>query len=78
MSLPDMAMSQALALTSDLKLGWYCSIPPKEMFATQIIGTILGAFSNCQSIPTPLSYSLTSRRFQFGKRAGKQETVFGW
>lgn len=44
-----MAMSQALALTGDLKLGWYTSIPPREMFACQILGTIIGCFTNCQS-----------------------------
>lgn len=42
-----MAMSQALQLTSDLKLGWYTSIPPREMFACQIIGTVIGALTNC-------------------------------
>ena len=42
-------MSQALNLTSDLKLGWYTSIPPREMFACQIIGTVLGALANCQT-----------------------------
>ncbi|KAL1405078.1 hypothetical protein Q8F55_008701 [Vanrija albida] len=41
-----MAMSQALQLTSDLKLGWYTSIPPREMFACQIIGTVIGAITN--------------------------------
>ncbi|ORY28793.1 OPT oligopeptide transporter protein-domain-containing protein [Naematelia encephala] len=41
-----MAMSQALALTNDLKLGWYTSIPPREMFACQILGTVLGALAN--------------------------------
>ena len=41
------AMSQALNLTSDLKLGWYTSIPPREMFTCQIIGTVLGALANC-------------------------------
>lgn len=48
----DMAMSQALSLAGDLKLGWYTSIPPREMFAAQIIGTILGALANCRSSPT--------------------------
>jgi hypothetical protein len=42
-----MAMSQALSLTNDLKLGWYTSIPPREMFACQIMGTVLGALTNC-------------------------------
>lgn len=43
-----MAMSQALALTGDLKLGWYTSIPPREMFACQILGTIIGCVTNCE------------------------------
>lgn len=42
-----MAMSQALQLIADLKLGWYTSIPPREMFAAQVIGTVLGALTNC-------------------------------
>lgn len=45
----DMAMSQALNLVSDLKLGWYTSIPPREMFSCQILGTIIGALANCES-----------------------------
>lgn len=48
----DMAMSQALGLVSDLKLGWYTSIPPREMFACQILGTVLGALTNCMYIHT--------------------------
>jgi hypothetical protein len=43
-----MAMSQALQLVADLKLGWYTSIPPREMFAAQTIGTVLGALTNCE------------------------------
>ncbi len=43
-----MAMSQALQLITDLKLGWYTSIPPREMFAAQTIGTVLGALTNCE------------------------------
>jgi hypothetical protein len=46
----DMAMSQALNLVADLKLGWYTSIPPREMFACQILGTIIGALANCESL----------------------------
>ena len=44
-----MAMFQSLQLVSDLKLGWYTSIPPREMFAAQILGTVLGALTNCES-----------------------------
>lgn len=49
-------MSQALNLVSDLKLGWYTSIPPREMFACQILGTIIGALANCE-----LPYSSRTR-----------------
>ena len=49
-AIPDMAMSQALSLTADLKLGWYTSIPPREMFACQILGTVLGVFANCKRL----------------------------
>nr|XP_019009874.1 OPT family small oligopeptide transporter [Kwoniella pini CBS 10737]OCF48655.1 OPT family small oligopeptide transporter [Kwoniella pini CBS 10737] len=49
-----MAMSQALALTADLKLGWYTSIPPREMFACQIIGTVLGALTNYVTLESVL------------------------
>ncbi|ODN97275.1 OPT family small oligopeptide transporter [Cryptococcus wingfieldii CBS 7118] len=50
-----MAMSQALALTSDLKLGWYTSIPPREMFCCQIIGTVIGALVNYATLESVLS-----------------------
>jgi len=51
-------MSQALALTSDLKLGWYTSIPPREMFFCQILGTVLGVLANYMT----LTSVLTSKR----------------
>nr|ODN90504.1 OPT family small oligopeptide transporter [Cryptococcus depauperatus CBS 7841] len=54
-SMPYMAMSQALALTADLKLGWYTSIPPREMFTCQIIGTVLGALTNYITLQSVLS-----------------------
>lgn len=50
-----MAMSQALSLTNDLKLGWYTSIPPREMFVCQILGTVLGALTNCAYLASYLS-----------------------
>ena len=59
-----MAMSQALALTADLKLGWYTSIPPREMFACQIIGTILGCFANCELAFVKLKTSSSSADVQ--------------
>ncbi|EIW67086.1 hypothetical protein TREMEDRAFT_40668 [Tremella mesenterica DSM 1558] len=51
----DMAMSQALDLVQDLKLGWYMSIPPREMFACQILGTVLGALCNYITLVSVLS-----------------------
>lgn len=41
-----MTMSQCLDLASDLKLGIYAKIPPKDMFIFQIYGTSLGAIIN--------------------------------
>ncbi|CAF4826063.1 unnamed protein product, partial [Rotaria socialis] len=37
---------QALLLISDLKLGHYMKIPPRAMFATQLIGTIIAGIVN--------------------------------
>ena len=58
---PDMAMSQALELTSDLKLGWYTSIPPRQMFACQVLGAVIGALTNCKPLRRPDTGRLTSR-----------------
>ncbi|OAV87642.1 OPT family small oligopeptide transporter [Puccinia triticina 1-1 BBBD Race 1] len=41
-----MTMSQCLDLASDLKLGIYAKIPPKDMFTFQIVGTSIGAVIN--------------------------------
>lgn len=41
-----MSLVQAIDLTSDLKLGLYAKIPPKQMFIAQVYGTTLGAFVN--------------------------------
>ncbi|KAI9625388.1 hypothetical protein KEM48_010960 [Puccinia striiformis f. sp. tritici PST-130] len=41
-----MTMSQCLDLASDLKLGIYAKIPPKDMFIFQICGTSIGAVIN--------------------------------
>ncbi|KAJ3092267.1 hypothetical protein HK100_006978, partial [Physocladia obscura] len=38
-----MAMYQGLLLVQDLKLGHYIKIPPRSMFVTQLLATILGA-----------------------------------
>ena len=37
---------QALLLISDLKLGHYMKIPPRAMFITQLIGTIIAGIIN--------------------------------
>ncbi|PLW06393.1 hypothetical protein PCANC_23848 [Puccinia coronata f. sp. avenae] len=41
-----MTMSQCLDLASDLKLGIYAKIPPKDMFIFQTCGTSIGAVIN--------------------------------
>jgi len=41
-----MTMSQCLDLASDLKLGIYAKIPPKDMFTFQTCGTSIGAVVN--------------------------------
>ncbi|KAI8607185.1 OPT oligopeptide transporter protein-domain-containing protein, partial [Chytriomyces sp. MP71] len=38
-----MAMYQGLTLVQDLKLGHYIKIPPKAMFLSQLVSTLLGA-----------------------------------
>ena len=58
---PDMAMSQALELTSDLKLGWYTSIPPRQMFACQVLGAVIGALTNCTPLHRHVAGRLTYR-----------------
>lgn len=39
-------ISNAVNLSSDLKMGEYLKIPPRVMFLTQVYGTILGGFIN--------------------------------
>ncbi|RKU40426.1 hypothetical protein DL546_002670 [Coniochaeta pulveracea] len=39
-------ISNAVALSGDLKMGEYLKIPPRVMFLTQVYGTILGGFIN--------------------------------
>ncbi|KAJ1934285.1 hypothetical protein EC988_008856, partial [Linderina pennispora] len=38
-----MAMSQALSLISDQKLGHYMKVPPRHMFWAQVVGTIIAS-----------------------------------
>lgn len=72
-------MSQALSLAGDLKLGWYTSIPPREMFAAQIIGTVLGALANCQWLFHVVSPQLTAPpRCHTGIGDHLEETLLGW
>lgn len=37
---------QAIALLADLKLGIYCKVPPRVIFCSQMVGTIVGAVLN--------------------------------
>lgn len=39
-------MSQALSLVADMKLALYMKIPPKHMFAAQMLGTVIGCIVN--------------------------------
>ncbi|MCO5589886.1 hypothetical protein L7F22_043855 [Adiantum nelumboides] len=41
-----MAMSQALDLTTDMKIAHYMKIPPKDMFMSQLMGTVIGCIVN--------------------------------
>ncbi|KAJ1941580.1 hypothetical protein FBU59_003461 [Linderina macrospora] len=62
-------MTQALNLVSDLKLGHYMKIPPKNMFVVQLAGTVLSSFielavafwlmSSIKNICTPEGYPWT-------------------
>jgi OPT family oligopeptide transporter len=38
------SMHQALAFLQDFKLGHYMKIPPRTMFMTQVVGTLIAAF----------------------------------
>ena len=56
-------MNQALSFTSDLKLGHYMKIPPRQMFACQVVATIVSGtvqlavqtwlFSNVEGFCSP-------------------------
>ncbi|KAH8887251.1 OPT superfamily oligopeptide transporter [Thozetella sp. PMI_491] len=37
-------LMQTLSFVQDLKLGHYCKIPPKQMFAAQVVSTIVSSF----------------------------------
>lgn len=41
-----MSMSQALDLAVDMKLALYMKIPPKHMFVSQLLGTVIGCIVN--------------------------------
>lgn len=40
-----MTLSQAMSFISDLKLGHYAKIPPRAMFRTQILATLLSVIT---------------------------------
>ncbi|KGB75916.3 hypothetical protein CNBG_1754 [Cryptococcus deuterogattii R265] len=75
-----MAMSQALDLTADLKLGWYTSIPPREMFTCQIIGTVLGALTNYATLVSVMAakrpYLNGSLTDPTGQWTGRAPSIF--
>lgn len=37
-------LAQAISFVGDLKVGHYCKIPPRTMFAAQLIGTVISVF----------------------------------
>lgn len=41
-----MTLVQSIDLTSDMKLGLYCKIPPRHLFIAQVWGTALGSIVN--------------------------------
>ncbi|KAK4051978.1 hypothetical protein OIO90_004508 [Microbotryomycetes sp. JL221] len=41
-----MTLVQSIDLTSDMKLGLYCKIPPRHLFICQVYGTALGSIVN--------------------------------
>ena len=45
-------VSTSINLAGDLKIGQYTKIPPRQMFLTQVWGTILGAAVNYGTFPS--------------------------
>ncbi|KDN39744.1 OPT-domain-containing protein [Tilletiaria anomala UBC 951] len=63
-----LSMSQALDLVSDLKLAHYMKIPPKHMFITQILGTVIGCCVNLIVVNIVLSPKSGYRAFLDGSK----------
>ncbi|CEH13062.1 Sexual differentiation process protein ISP4 [Ceraceosorus bombacis] len=63
-----MAMSQALDLTTDLKLAHYMKIPPRHMFVAQTIGTVIGCCVNLAVVRLILSPDAGYRVFLTGEK----------
>ena len=61
-------MSQALDLVADLKLAHYMKIPPKHMFVTQILGTVIGCVVNLIVVRVVLSPESGYRPFLDGSQ----------
>lgn len=59
-------MSQALDLTTDLKLAHYMKIPPKAMFLAQVWGTVIGCVVNLAVVRLVLSPAAGYRAFLDG------------
>lgn len=61
-------MSQALDLTTDLKLAHYMKIPPKAMFLTQLLGTAIGCVVNLAVVRLVLNPDAGYRAFIDGTK----------
>jgi hypothetical protein len=49
-------------MLADLKLGQYTKLPPRNTFAVQLAGTVVGAMLNCTYINTITSKSPVTAR----------------
>lgn len=61
-----LSMSQALHLVADLKLAHYMKIPPRDMFLTQLLGTVIGCVVNLLVVRIVLSPASGYRPFLDG------------
>ncbi len=72
-----LAMGQALDLISDLKLAHYMKIPPRQMFLTQILGTVIGCVVNLIVVRIVLDPSGSYRGFLDGSKHDPTEQWTG-
>ncbi|ORY51537.1 hypothetical protein BCR33DRAFT_458016 [Rhizoclosmatium globosum] len=69
-TLSSVAMSQGLVLVSDMKLGHYLKIPPRSLFITQFIGSVLGAV-----VSTLVSYLYAERMYKPSDPLSKNDAL---